>query len=97
MNAIGEDIDYDENYSYFKSVMLYSGRMSVEETLKVDEDDLPDITLSVNAFAVANYYLAQGNAEEARRYFTITVEAVQDTLWSAFAYHAAKADLERLF
>ena len=71
--------------------------MSVEETLQVDEDDLPDITLSVNAFAVANYYLAQGNMEEVRRYLTITVDADKDTLWSAFAYHAAKADLERLF
>ena len=34
VGAIGEDIDYDENYSYYKSVMLFSGRMSVEETLE---------------------------------------------------------------
>jgi len=97
VNAVSEDIDYDENYSYFKSVMLYSGRMSIEDTLKVDDDDLPDITLAVNAFAVANFLLAEGKKEEAKEYFTITVNAAKDTIWSAFAYHAAKADLERLY
>ncbi|HIU94406.1 MAG TPA: hypothetical protein IAD24_04530 [Candidatus Aphodomorpha intestinavium] len=97
VGAIGEDIDYDENYSDYKSVMLFSGRMSVEETLKVDEDDLPDITLAVNAYAAANYYLARGEMEQARHYLDVTVQAAAPQMWSAFAYHAARADLKRLF
>ena len=97
VGAIGEDIDYDENYSYYKSVMLFSGRMSVEETLKVDEDDLPDITLAVNAYAAANYYLTRGEMEQARHYLDVTVQAAAPQMWSAFAYHAARADLKRVF
>lgn len=94
--GVQQDIDYGENYSYYKCMMLYRGMLTVEEALKVDEDDIPDVTLAVNAYGVANYLLAKGKKQEARHYLQMVVDAVEHTMWSAFAYHAAMADLKRI-
>lgn len=93
--SIDDDIDYGENYSYYKCVMLYKGLMTMEEVLKVDEDDIPDITLAVNSYGAANFLLANGDLDSSYTLMRQTVKAAEGDKWSAFAYLAASADLRR--
>ena len=84
-----------ENESYRKRILMYKGELDPERLLSLKQTNDPgqDIDLVTQGYGVANWYLYNGQLEQARE---ILERIVTTNSWSAFGYIAAEVDLMNL-
>ena len=91
LRRIKDDMEIMENQSYHKLLLMYQGGTTPEEVLSGATAD--GVTAATEAYGVANWYLYNGQTEQAKRMFGKILEG---SAWAAFGYIAAEADLMRL-
>ncbi|MEM6830669.1 MAG: tetratricopeptide repeat protein [Bacteroidota bacterium] len=81
-----------ENTKYFDLILLFKGAKKVEELLRKAEDKngLLNPTL---AYGIGNWYLQNGQVDDARNIFWKTLEHPN---WDAFGYIATEADIQNM-
>jgi tetratricopeptide (TPR) repeat protein len=89
-DAIGHDLDVIENEAYHKLLLMYRGEIAPEELARQDPDTTDGATI---LYGIGNWYLVNGQPEQARPVFARIVAGKQPF---AFGYIAAEADLIRL-
>lgn len=92
LSTLDQEAEIIENDSYFKRLMMYSGKLPVEALFETDNDDAA-ISLATQGYGVANWHLYNGRMDEALGIFHQLLESPS---WSAFGYIAAEADYARL-
>ena len=91
INEITEDMQVEENQSYFDLLLFYKGQKSLEEIFNMEEAS--DLDLATKGYGIGCWYLYNNDADTARSYF----EKIVDTkYWPAFGFIAAEAELARL-
>ncbi|WP_236687097.1 tetratricopeptide repeat protein [Ornithinibacillus californiensis] len=88
---ISESTDPGENISYLRRLQLYKGMISSEELLSFDDAAHPDLELATQGYGLGVYYLVNNEKEKAFELFHRIVK--ESTMWSAFGYLAAEAEL----
>jgi hypothetical protein len=69
---------------------MYKGALAPEDLLRAGGDG---VSAATYAYAVANWYLYNGRAEEARALFA---RIVKGSNWMPFGFIAAEAELARM-
>ena len=87
--TIADDLEIIENDSYFKRLMMYKGKLAIEELFKTNEADAA-LSLATQGYGMANWYLYNGDTTKAREIYT---DILKGSSWSPFGYIAAEADL----
>jgi tetratricopeptide (TPR) repeat protein len=85
------ELNIIENDSYHQRLQLYAGKITPEQVLQVDgsaEDR--DLALATQGYGVGNWYLYNGQPENAREIFQQVVTGKQ---FAAFGFIAAEAEL----
>lgn len=92
--AVAEAVEPDwpllENTSYLTLLLLYSGRYPVDSLIPATTTGT--VGSATLGYGVAQWYLAGGRVEEARRLQDVVLA---DGQWPAFGYIAAEADVAR--
>lgn len=87
---ISPDMKVIENMVYHRLCLFYKGQLPLAEMAAEDADNP---TGAAGAYGVANWFLYNGDLQEARR----RLEALTNTAsWDSFGYIAAEADLSTL-
>jgi len=89
LEAITTDMEIIENSAYHQLCLLYKGEL---EEANLIEENSSSANAAV-AYGVANWHLANGDAERGVSMFQ---EIVAGDGWAAFGYIAAEADLARI-
>lgn len=92
LKPIKEDLDIIENDGYYKLLILYQGKIKVEDLLNetnAGTDDLSDASIG---YGLGNWLLLNGEKERAGQVFRRITGGSQ---WSSFGYIAAEVELER--
>jgi hypothetical protein len=94
LDPITADMEIIENDAYHRRLLMYKGEVEPEELLDLRAVDDPDQALNIatQGYGVGNWYLVQGDPEQAREIF---LRIVDGTSWAAFGYIAAEAELAR--
>ena len=79
-----------ENHAYHRRLLMYQGELGPAELLEADTEDA--VQLATYGYGVANWYLYNGDAGQARALFE---RIVQGSNWAAFGFIAAEAELAR--
>lgn len=79
-----------ENHAYHRRLLMYRGELKAAELLEADTEDA--VQLATYGYGVANWYLYNGDAQQARALFE---RIVQGSNWAAFGFIAAEAELAR--
>jgi tetratricopeptide (TPR) repeat protein len=95
LEPISADMEIVENDAYHRRLLMYKGEMAPEDLLDLRSSDDPDMALNVatQGYGVGNWFLVEGDAEQAREIFQRIVEG---SSWAAFGFIAAEADLARM-
>lgn len=88
--SIEEGMDIIENHAYHKRLLMYKGALSAKDLLG---DEGEDLDLATQGYGVGNWYLYNGDLDEAKDIFEKVVEG---SSWPAFGYIAAEAELARM-
>lgn len=88
LDSIDTDMHINEP-SYHRRMQLYKGQLAPEQLLGVDEDRR---TVATQGYGVGNWYLYNGDVDNALKTFRRVLELGQ---FPAFGYLAAEADLKR--
>lgn len=91
---IHADLEIIENTSYLNRLLMYKGLRAPTDLLDLNNED-PEQLLNIvtQGYGVGNWYLYNGDEEQA---LTVFKKIVGTTYWSAFGYIAAEADLVRM-
>ena len=96
---IQEDMQVQENQSYFERLLMYKGYVDPEALLESGGTRASDsstgnreLNLATAGYGVGNYYLSEGDSLLGREIFQDIIDGRQ---WAAFGYIAAEADLAR--
>jgi hypothetical protein len=83
-----------ENDSYLKRCLMYQGKLAPEDVLKVSMADLDQaaLTMATQGYGVGNWFLYNGDREQAQRIFE---QVVAGEYFGAFGFIAAEAELAR--
>lgn len=81
-----------ENVAYHRRLLMYKGEIPPDSLLRVAGDDAA-LNLATQGYGVGNWYLVNGQREQAVDIFR---QVVGGTYWAAFGYLAAEADLKRM-
>ena len=92
LEPVRNDMNILENDAYFKRILMYKGEITPEELLDLsgDSDLANELNLVTQGYGVANWYLYNGQTEEAQVLFK---RIVDNPYWSAFGYIAGEAEL----
>jgi len=92
LEPVRNDMNILENDAYFKRILMYKGEITPEELLDLsgDSDLANELNLVTQGYGVANWYLYNGQTEEAQILFK---RIVDNPYWSAFGYIAGEAEL----
>ena len=90
--VVGEP-DIIENDDYYELVKLYQGRSKADDLVRQLGGDANTIGSASLGYGLGNWYLYNGNREEALKIFRKIVEGNQ---WASFGFIAAEAELARL-
>lgn len=88
LDSIDTDMHINEP-SYHRRMQLYKGQLAPEQLLGADEDRR---TVATQGYGVGNWYLYNGDVDNALKTFGRVLELGQ---FPAFGYLAAEADLKR--
>ncbi|HEX8392614.1 MAG TPA: hypothetical protein VF665_09690 [Longimicrobium sp.] len=91
LQGIRPDLDVVENRAYLRRLRMYRGELPPDSLLAPGRDDA--LTLATQGYGVANWYLYNGNPEQAEEIFWRITSAEN---WAPFGYIAAEADLRRI-
>jgi tetratricopeptide (TPR) repeat protein len=91
LEPIRADLDVGESRSYLNRLLLYKGEKTPDELLRPATDDA--LTVATQGYGVGNWYLYNGQPEQARALFE---RVVQGTSWPAFGFVASEAELMRM-
>lgn len=89
--AIQPDMQIIENSAYHRRLLMYKGLLEPAVLLPdpaTSESD--DMTLATQGYGVGNWYLANGDREQAQAIFE---RVLQTRNWAAFGYIAAEVEL----
>jgi hypothetical protein len=89
LEPIRPDMEIVENRVYLNRLLMYKGVRSPDELLRAGGDP---VTQATHGYAVGNWYLYNGQPEQARSAFQGVLKTPQ---WAAFGYIAAEAELAR--
>lgn len=91
---IQTDMNIVENTSYLNRLLMYKGLKKPTDLLDLNNED-PEQLLNIvtQGYGVGNWYLYNGDREQALSVFK---KIVSTTYWSAFGYIAAEADMVRM-
>ena len=93
LQTIRDGMDVIENHGYYRLLLMYKRTISPESLLKeASQQDGSAGSYSI-LYGVGNWYLYNGQRDEALKVFRQMVEGNQ---WTSFGYIAAEADLNRL-
>jgi hypothetical protein len=94
LNLVTDSMNIVENDSYLKRCLMYQGKLSPEDVLKVSMADLDQaaLTMATQGYGVGNWFLCNGNREQAQ---TIFKQVVAGEHFGAFGFIAAEAELAR--
>lgn len=87
LDGIHEGMDYKENLSYYKRLLLYKG--IVPETDLMSGSVLDIVT---QGYGLSNYYRIHGNIKKADEILEKVLAAGDESHWYAFGYLAAMVD-----
>ncbi|MBX2821164.1 MAG: tetratricopeptide repeat protein [Rhodothermaceae bacterium] len=94
--ALLEDVDTGmellENHSYLKRIKLYKGEIPPDSLLMPTQSESYALDLATQGYGVGNWYLYNGEEDEAKKIFE---QVVAGEYWAAFGYIAAEAELVR--
>ena len=92
LSNIRPEMNVIENQSYHKACLFYQGELALEEVY----NPISEATASNSAlkYAVGNWYLYNGQVEQAQGIFN-TILSGDD--WASFGYIAAEVDMVRAF
>lgn len=89
LETIPDDLEIIENDSYYKRIMMYKGKLPIEELFKTDAEDAA-LSLATQGYGVANWYLYNGDTLKAKEIYQ---QILSGDSWSPFGYIAAEADI----
>lgn len=91
LTAIQADMQIIENGAYHRRLLMYKGLLEpaalLPEPVAPESDD---VTVATQGYGVGNWYLANGDHEQARAIFE---RVLQTRNWAAFGYIAAEVEL----
>jgi hypothetical protein len=90
---IREGLEVIENDGYYQLLLMYKGKVSPENLLAETSKQTESPGSNSILYGVGNWYLYNGNRDEALKIFRRMVSGDQ---WTSFGYIAAEADLKRL-
>lgn len=90
LEAITPDMEILENHSYHKRLLMYKSVIPPDSLLSLKGAN--DLDIATQGYGVGNWYLYNGETEQATEIFT---KVVAGTYWAAFGYIAAEAELAR--
>lgn len=93
LTRINENMEVGENIHYHRRLLMYKGLINPAEVLNLTTEYDPEITLATVGYGLGNYYLLQGQKEEAINVYKKVLESPQ---WPAFGYIAAEVDIASL-
>ncbi len=92
LDTIMEDMDIIENDSYFRRLLMYQGKLPIEELYNPTGEDVA-LSLATQGYGMGNWYLYQGDTAKAKEIFQ---QVVDGSSWAAFGYIASEAELARM-
>jgi tetratricopeptide (TPR) repeat protein len=90
LEPLKEGMEVGENVHYYSRLLMYKGILTPDAILDIKTDYDPDITLATVGYGLGNYYLMNGNKEEAIKIFKKVMKCPQ---WPAFGYIASEVEL----
>ncbi|MCK4930773.1 MAG: tetratricopeptide repeat protein [Candidatus Aminicenantes bacterium] len=91
LDPIHKDMNVIENMVYHRLCLFYEGELALEE---ITGKEFSNIMNDAAAYGVGNWYLYNGQRDEARLVFE---QILANKVWASFGYIAAEADLVREF
>jgi tetratricopeptide (TPR) repeat protein len=91
LEPIHKDMNVIENMVYHRLCLFYKGELALEE---ITGGEFSNIMNDAAAYGVGNWYLYNGQRDEARLVFE---QILANKVWASFGYIAAEADLVREF
>ncbi|GJQ20014.1 MAG: hypothetical protein HBSIN02_03690 [Bacteroidia bacterium] len=90
LENIRPEMNIIENFSYHRRLLMYKGIIPPDSLLK--ETGASELDLATQGYGVANWYLVNGQTEQAMRLFR---KILKGSYWPAFGYIAAEAEVAR--
>lgn len=93
-SVITDSMNIVENDAYYKRCLMYQGKLKPEDLLQVSVADLDQaaLTMATQGYGVGNWYLYNGDSEQAKRVFE---QVVSGEYFGAFGFIASEAELAR--
>ena len=91
LHAVNVDMNIIENFAYHKLLLLYKGKMTIEEVLEGEGTD--GVQSATQAYGIANYHLNRGDVVKA---LAMMNDIIRGDSWAAFGAIGAEADLARV-
>lgn len=92
LNGFATDIEVIENTDYLKLLKLNKGEVKAEDLLSTIRGDANTLGSASLGYGIGNYFLYNGDRENAMTIFRKIVEGNQ---WASFGFIAAEAELKR--
>jgi tetratricopeptide (TPR) repeat protein len=94
LTRVTDSMTVVENDAYLNRCMMYQGKMNPADLLKVSIADLDQaaLTMATQGYGVGNWYLCNGDREQAKQIFE---QVVAGEYFGAFGFIAAEAELAR--
>lgn len=93
LEPIHADMELLENHVYLRRLLMYKGELEPDALLRSEESGTEDLDYATQGYGVGNWYLYNGNTEQAKAIFE---RVLAGSYWAAFGYIAAEAELARM-
>ncbi len=96
LTTVSADWEIIENHAYFRRLLMYKGELNPDRLLTnsdSEDESLTDLDLATYGYGLGNWYLLNGESEQARLMFE---RVLRGKYWSAFGYIASESELLRL-
>lgn len=92
LEPIKENMDIIENDAYYKLLLMYKGKVSVETLIVEMKKSGSGLNNASVAYGIGNWYLYNNQKEKA---FNVFREITSGDQWASFGFIAAEAELKR--
>lgn len=92
LEPIHAEMELLENTVYLRRLLMYKGELAPEALLHTEDASTEDLDYATQGYGVGNWYLYNGDAEQA---YAIFERVLDGSYWAAFGYIAAEAELAR--
>ncbi len=91
LQPIHPEMNIIENHAYHRRLLMYKGELQPEDLL--DAGDADPLVWATQGYGVGNWYLCNGETDNAREVFE---RVVAGDYWPAFGFIAAEVELARM-